>query len=487
MGKLFGTDGIRGVVGEWPMVPEFFFDLGSAVGEVLRNRFGDATIVVGRDTRRSGEVFQISLTAGLLAAGIDVIDLGVIPTSGIAYLVRKIGTQSGAIISASHNPVNQNGIKFFDISGYKMPESLEDEVESRLGPQYTYRRAAMQQQPGRYFNGIPYHQLYIQGLLAEHEKNFLNGLTILDDCSNGAASQIAPQVFSQAGARTITIHASPDGNNINFNCGSEFVRRAPEEMGVLIHQLGANFGLALDGDADRVVFIDELGNLIDGDHMIGFLSRYLDQKGQLLARSVVTTQMRNAGLKAFVEADGMTLYETPVGDKYVAEKIIALRQQHGETGKFGLGGEQAGHIDILNDEFTTGDGIRTALFVMKAYKESHADSMANFAAGIRKTPQIIASAFVGNGPRYDKDILSGMENQLLSGLPGLMRVNLRYSGTEPLLRIMMESDGGTTEMDLARLAWDIGKQAQGLAGVDEGMIDILNCTRGGVITPQPGW
>lgn len=487
MGKLFGTDGIRGSVGQWPMVPDFFLTLGSSVGVVLADHYGDATIIIGRDTRQTGEYFQLALTAGLLASGIDVIDMGVIPTSGIAYLLRKIGTESGSVISASHNPVDQNGIKFFEKTGFKLPEALEEEIEALVSNPQTNRRIKGRLTPGRYTDGNPYLSIYKQGLLDEHEKDFLKDLTILVDCSNGAASDIAPQVFSDAGAKTITIAASPNGANINLDCGSEYVRRAPKSMGALIRHFGADFGLAFDGDADRVVFVDELGELIDGDHMLGFLSTYLDRKNQLVGRAVVTTQMRNAGLKAYVEAAGMTLHETPVGDKYVAEKLVTLRQQDNTTDKFGLGGEQAGHIDILNDEFTTGDGIRTALYVMKALKESGSDSLANFAAGIRKTPQIIASAYVGNGARYEKAHLSDIERQLQLRMPDLVRVNIRYSGTEPLLRIMMEADREMNETELARVAWGIGKQAQQLAGVTNGMIDILNCSKGGIISPQPDW
>jgi phosphoglucosamine mutase len=488
MGRYFGTDGIRGEVGTWPLVPEFFLNLGKAVGQVVHTGNRPLTMIVGRDTRQSGEMLQNALTAGLLSGGIDVIDVGVTPTAGIAWLLRKLGLQAGAVISASHNPVEQNGVKFIDADGLKFSEKLEDQIEGLLladvgDSQFT----KLNKRLGRCTDGNSYHELYIQGLAQEHEADFLKGLTLLADCSNGAASHFAPEVLSRAGARVIAIHASPDGSNINSGCGSEFARRAPWEMGKLLHHYHANFGLAFDGDADRVVFVDENGSLIDGDHMLGFLANYLHRKGQLLADSIVTTQMRNNGLKVYLERTGLKVYETPVGDKYVVEKLLELRSQENEPGQFGLGGEQAGHIDIVNEMFTTGDGIRTALFVMRAYLESGAPTLANFAAGVGKTPQIIASAYVGQGPRIDRKQLSEIEKSLFDRCPGLSRANLRYSGTEPLLRVMLESDGRQTEIDLAEAAWEVSRNAQQVAGVENGPIDILNCTRGGVISQQPGW
>lgn len=487
MARYFGTDGIRGVVGETPLTPEFFLQLGLAVGAAIHSGEKPLSMIVGRDTRQSGEMLQSALAAGLLARGVDVIDAGVIPTAGVAWLLRRLGLQAGAVISASHNPVDQNGVKFIDAGGFKFPEALENDIEARLanGPAGAPRPGAARL--GHITDGRSLHETYKQGLLEEHAPSFLSGLSVVIDCSNGAASHFAPDVLSRAGARLITLYASPDGANINSGCGSEVARRSPGELGALIRRFGADFGLAFDGDADRVVFVDAQGNLIDGDHMLGFLARYLEQQGLLLAGSVVTTQMRNTGLKHYLESAGLRVYETPVGDKYVVEKLFELRASSTEAGRFGLGGEQAGHIDIVNELFTTGDGIRTALFVMRAYLESGAPSMELFAAGVGKTPQIIASAYVGRGARYDRQALGEMESQLQRASPGLSRANLRYSGTEPLLRVMLESDGRQSEHDLAWLAWKICRDAQNLAQVQDGEIDILNCTHGGVIAPDPGW
>jgi len=272
--------------------------------------------------------------------------------------------------------------------------------------------------------------------------------------------------------------------NINVDAGSEHIRRSPEEMNLLIQHHQARFGLAFDGDADRVVFVDELCNLIDGDHMLGMLSRYFDERGQLLARSVVTTVMRNTGLKARLEQAGIRMFETPVGDKYVTDQIFALRDADVTPGMIGLGGEQAGHSLSVDDGHPTGDGIRTALFVIRVFLESGALSLASFAAEVGKTPQIIASAYVGNGPRIIRKELDELEAGLLAHTPGIVRVNLRYSGTEPLLRAMLESDGQVDEKGLARIALELCRKAQATSGALSGHIDILNVTRGGVIAVE---
>ena len=242
--------------------------------------------------------------------------------------------------------------------------------------------------------------------------------------------------------------------------------------------------MAFDGDADRVVFIDEEGTLIDGDHILGFLSRYLDKQGVLLNRSVVTTTMRNEGLKRLIESLNLELHETPVGDKYVVDRLIQIRDTNNEKGKIGLGGEQAGHIILLDDEHVTGDGIRTALFVLNAYIESGNKTLAGFASGIGKTPQIIASAFVGQGKRLSSEEIRSMEHNLLAKHSGLLRVNLRYSGTEPLFRIMLEFEMLYTEKNLAGIASEIANKIQIIAGHTDGSLDILNCTRGGLIKIQ---
>ncbi len=494
MEKLFGTDGIRGTVGEWPLTPDFFLKLGQVAGQIFnqdptgqeKENRRERTIIIGRDTRRSGAMLQAALTAGLLASGIHVMDAGVIPTPGIAWLVKYLGLEAGAVISASHNPLAQNGIKFFGRDGRKLEEGMEADIERQvlIPKEPGAKHPSIGRQIGRLMDGGFTHEFYIQGLVSEHHGMSLDSLKIIVDCANGAASTFAPEVFGRFGAKVVAIHASPTGLNINLNAGSEHVRRWVGEMGVLIRQYQADFGLAFDGDADRVVFVDDEGRLIDGDFILGMLGRYLDGKEKLLNRSVVTTSMRNSGLKKFFENLGIRLYETPVGDKYVVEKLYELLNSEGEAHAIGLGGEQSGHIVLVDDKHATGDGMRTALFVMRAYLESGAEKMSLFAETVGKTPQIIASAFVGRGPRFDKKELEGMREEILNEEHGIIELNLRYSGTEPLFRMMVESDGDLGVQDLAKLAERVCRKIQKTAGCEGEEIDILDCTHGGVITVE---
>ena len=484
MGKLFGTDGIRGMVGQWPLVPDFILHLGQAAGNVIRGERREATVVIGRDTRQSGAMLQEALDAGLMSGGVHVIDLGIVPTPGVAWLVRHLDADAGVVISASHNPANQNGIKFFNRDGRKLPDELEAAIESCLpvSVEEPCRAAPVHAHIGHVHNGEIYQEMYQRSLLAEHPGLNLDGVKIVMDCANGAASFIAPEVFSRLGAQVVAIHASPNGLNINVDAGSEHVRRSMEEMYLLIQHHQARFGLAFDGDADRVVFVDERGSLIDGDHMLGMLARYFDARGQLLGRSVVTTVMRNSGLKAHLEDAGIQMHETPVGDKYVTDKIFELRAVQNHKQAVGVGGEQAGHVLIVDNDHPTGDGLRTALYVIRALFDSDVVSLAEFGAAVGKTPQIIASAYVGRGPRMERAALEQIVAAEMAQAPGITRFNLRYSGTEPQIRAMLESDGSLSEAALAQVAVGVCRRAQEYAGVGAAEVDILNTTRGGVLS-----
>ena len=479
---------MRGTVGEFPMIPEFALALGRAAGFVFSADDKRASVIVGRDTRQSGPMLNSALIAGLLASGVDVLDVGVIPTPAIAWLVRRLNASAGAVISASHNPVSQNGIKFFGASGFKLSEKIEEEIERLADPQPQdepidrLSRRESDRQPGRIMDGRGMRELYIESLLAEHPDLRLDPLRLIVDCANGAASEYAPDLFSRLGAQVIAIHASPTGVNINVDAGSEFARQNPQRMATLITGHRAHVGVTFDGDADRVIFVDDKGGVVDGDHILGMLGRYLDLHKKLLARSVVTTTMRNAGFKTYIESFGLTLYETPVGDKYVADKLLELREPSAQNGVYGLGGEQSGHIMLMDDDHATGDGMRTALFVMRAFVESKLKTMSEFAAGVGKTPQVIASADVGRGARMDKATLADLEKKFLADTNGLTRINLRYSGTEPKFRAMLESDGAQDEYALAKLAAKICRDAQAFAEMKDGEIEIQNCTRGGVLT-----
>lgn len=486
MRKFFGTDGIRGTVGEWPLVPEFCLRLGQAAGAVLGSGARGTTILLGRDTRLSGPMLQSALTSGLLNSGVNVIDVGVIPTPGVSWLLCSLGANAGVVLSASHNPWEQNGIKFFGSSGGKLSQNTELEIERLLDSLTDRAEAGVTKTGGigRLIDGRFLQERYIGDLLAEHPDLSLESLAMVIDCANGAASDLAPQVFGHLGARTFVINASPNGRNINVAAGSEHVRRQIEDITLLIKQYKAHFGLAFDGDADRVVFVDETGNLIDGDHMLGILASYLDGQGNLLARSVVTTTMRNSGLKTYFGKSNIHLYETPVGDKYVVEKLLELREESPGSNALGLGGEQAGHIVLIDDEHATGDGLRTALFVIQSFLESGMDSLSQLGTSIGKVPQIIASAHVSHGARYSREQLDEIEAQTSGNFPGIIRINLRYSGTEPLFRVMLESDGELSEDDLARIATGICREAQAFADEHDAPIDILNSTRGGTLPPR---
>ncbi len=486
MPRLFGTDGIRGTVGDWPLVPEFALKLGQSAGTALANGNKRISVVVGRDTRQSGPMLQSALVAGLLASGVDVLDADVITTPGVSWMVRRLNADAGVVISASHNPVEQNGVKFFGADGMKLSESVELQIERLADPQPADPPSslAIVKRLGRIMDSRGMHERYAESLLAEHPDLRLDGYTIVVDCANGAASRFAPDLFARLGAQVTAVHASPSGLNINVEAGSEYVRQHPQKIGALVRSLQATFGLAFDGDADRVIFVDEKGGVVDGDHMLGMLARFLDGRRQLMARSVVTTTMRNGGLKSFVEQAGLKFHETPVGDKYVIEKLVSLRTAVTPKGWIGLGGEQSGHVVLLDDEHATGDGMRTALFVLRALSASGAQSMAEFAAGIGKTPQVIASADVGKGARLDRAALDGVEKQTLDSTPGLTRISLRYSGTEPKFRAMLESGGAPTEEALAAIAFRICRHVQGVAGMNGAGIEIQNCTRGGLLKSQ---
>lgn len=483
--KYFGTDGIRAQVGLHPLVPDFVLRLGLAAGSVLAEQNQGDTVIIGRDTRQSGPMLQAALTAGLLASGITVLDAGVITTPGVAYLVRKMGAVAGVVISASHNPVKENGIKFFNHQGLKLPEALEVEIERRL--EVAPGEMASTRPYGRAIEGKGLHEVYVDSLLDEHRGLDLSSLSIVLDCANGAASWFGPECLARLGARLVVIHASPTGLNINDRAGSEHTRQHPAELTQLIQHFNADFGLTFDGDADRAIFVDERGNVLDGDYMLALLSEDLLQRNALLGNTLVTSNMRNQGLAQFARKRGLTVFETPVGDKYITEKLLAMAASSTPpppAGVFGLGGEQSGHVILLDGEHATGDGIRTALFVISAFLRSGAGSLAAFADRIQKTPQVIASAYVGRGPRLESTVLSEMESRARQETPALLRINLRYSGTEPLFRAMLEADERLSEAELARLAAGLCHQVQAHAGVENGHIAIQNCARGGILPAE---
>lgn len=480
--KYFGTDGMRGQVGQHPLVPEFVSRLGFAAGMVLSRKASHPTFVIGRDTRQSGEMLQSALTTGLLASGATVVDLGVITTPGVAFMVRKMSAEAGIVISASHNPVNENGIKFFNEQALKLSEDVELEIESLLDAPMDLS-SAQAHQFGRRIDGADMRELYADHLVDEHQDLTLRGLKLVLDCANGAASWYAPEVFSRLGAEIVAIHASPTGININEKAGSENVRRQPGDMSSLIHRYGANFGVVFDGDADRVILVDEAGHLVDGDHMLAILGDYLQTQGMLLADTVVSTTMRNGALVNYFAERAINFIETPVGDKYIMGELGDLMSQGDQGALIGLGGEQSGHIILMDEEHTTGDGLRSAIYLIRAYLASGRETLAELAESIHKFPQVIASANVAEKIDLDQlDEVIAMRDAIGDDLPGLTRLNLRYSGTEPKVRLMLEADTRHSEAELAAKAFALCEAVQTATNTPPGSpLEVLNVTRGGLV------
>jgi phosphoglucosamine mutase len=484
--KYFGTDGIRGHVGWDPLVPEFVTRLGYAAGMVLSRQASHPTFVIGRDTRQSGEMLQSALTTGLLASGATVVDLGVITTPGVAFMVSKMSAEAGVVISASHNPVNENGIKFFNQHAHKLSEAIELEIESFLDAPMDLS-GVKAHQFGRRIDGADMRELYADHLVDEHQDLTLRGLKLVLDCANGAASWYAPEVFSRLGAEVVAIHASPTGTNINETSGSEHVRQFPEDLSALIQKYGANFGVVFDGDADRVIFVDEDGHLVDGDHMLAILGDYLRAQGRLLGETVVSTTMRNGALVNYFAERAIHFIETPVGDKYIMGELHDMLRQSHQGNQIGLGGEQSGHIILMDEAHTTGDGLRSAIYLLRAFLASGRATLAELAESIHKYPQVIASADVAE--KTDLEQLEGvvaLRDGLKDALPGLTRFNLRYSGTEPKVRLMLEADTRHTEAELAEKAYELCEAVQDATNTPPGSrLEVLNVTRGGLI-PRSG-
>ena len=481
--KYFGTDGIRGLVGRDPLVPEFLMRLGYAAGTVLSRQVAHPIFVIGRDTRQSGEALQYALTNGLLASGAKVVDLGVIPTPGVAFMVKEMHAEAGVVISASHNPVNENGIKFFNRHAQKLNEGNELEIEALLEMPLNLDALQVDTDDGRRIDGMRMREIYVNHLVNEHLDLNLNGLKLVLDCANGAASWYASEVFTRLGAEVVALHASPNGKNINENCGSEHVRKFPEELYAEIKNNQANFGVVFDGDADRVIFVDEVGHLVDGDHMLAILGDYLFARGRLLGKAVVSTTMRNGALVNYFSERGINFIETAVGDKYVIDELGKMFRQNYQKGQIGLGGEQSGHIILMDEEHTAGDGLRSAIYLLRAFLASGQKTLCELAESIQKYPQVIASADVAEKVDLEKlEKVTALKDRLKETLSGLTRLNLRYSGTESMVRLMLEADLRHTEFELAQSAYVLCEAVQEGTNTPPGSrLEVLNVTRGGLI------
>lgn len=415
MGRLFGTDGVRGTYGR-DLTDALARSLGHAAASVLGASAAKPRILIGRDTRASGPALERALAAGIVAAGGEALSAGVIPTAAIAYLVKAYGVDAGAVISASHNPAADNGIKFFAPDGMKLPDDVEDRIEAAM-EEIGGDAAAPEDVPDA-------EDVYVDFLLDGADD--LDGLRVVVDCANGASCNVAPEAYRMAGADVVVIAADPDGTNINDHCGSTH----PELLQRAVESFGAHVGLAHDGDADRLIAVDARGSIVDGDQMLGLFALDLRARGSLAGDAVVSTVMSNLGFRRAMQREGIRVVETPVGDRYVLQAML-------EQG-IGIGGEQSGHIVFL-DRHTTGDGILTALRLLGLVKRS-GRGLADLAAAIPRFPQVLSSVRVESkealeGAAVVWDAVRAVEADL--GDDG--RVLVRASGTEPVVRVMAEA------------------------------------------------
>jgi phosphoglucosamine mutase len=450
MKALFGTDGIRGEAGKFPLDAKTVKQIGFLLVSLLKKRDdGAPSIVIGRDTRESGPWLEQALIEGASHAGATCHAAGVITTPGVAFLTRSLNADAGIVISASHNPYHDNGIKIFSPSGQKLDDSVEKAIEESVyagfnedGPQNPRSFQAPVDQ-----SLVEKYLLYLTSQIGEGLS--LSGLRIVVDCANGASSEIAPKVFARLGATVVPINAAPDGRNINLNCGSLHIEGLQER----VNAERADLGVAFDGDADRALFVDNNGAFVDGDATMWALANYLKGRGQLKKNTVVATVMSNIGLEIALRSRGISLERTDVGDKYVLDALLKLGAS--------LGGEQSGHI-ILPELSLAGDGIITALCLLRAQQES-ASSLAELTAGCQRYPQVLVNVRVRKKsvlteiPAVNEVVKSVEEKLANKG-----RLLLRYSGTEPLARVMIE---GERQTEIEAYAASIAASIQQAIGV----------------------
>ncbi|WP_370555435.1 phosphoglucosamine mutase [Edwardsiella tarda] len=421
--KYFGTDGIRGKVGSNPITPDFVLKLGWAAGKVLA-RHGSRKIIIGKDTRISGYMLESALEAGLAAAGLSAAFTGPMPTPAIAYLTRTFRAEAGIVISASHNPYYDNGIKFFSIDGTKLPDEVEAAIEAELEKPLTCVESAELGKASRIVDAAGRYIEFCKSTFPNALS--LNGLKIVVDCANGATYHIAPNVLRELGAEVITIGTSPDGMNINKECGATDVRAL--QARVVAEQ--ADLGMAFDGDGDRLIMVDHQGNKVDGDQILYIVAREALRQGKLHG-GVVGTLMSNMGLELALKQLGIPFARAKVGDRYVLETL----QEKG----WRMGAENSGHVIIL-DQTTTGDGIVAGLQVLAAMARNHM-SLADLCSGMTLLPQVLVNVrFAGqNDPLQDAAVQQACV-EVEQQLAGRGRVLLRKSGTEPLIRVMVEGE-----------------------------------------------
>ena len=429
--KYFGTDGIRGKANTPPMTAELALKLGMATGHYFVNGKHRHKVIIGKDTRISGYMLEPALTAGFISMGMDVILVGPLPTPAISMLTTSMRADLGVMISASHNPYQDNGIKIFQADGYKLSDEIEVKIEKLIDSDLNSKLV----KPANL--GKAYRLENARGRYIEFVKNTfpksknLEGRKIILDCANGAAYYVAPIILRELGAKVITINSEPDGYNINDKCGST----NPGSLQKKVREQKADLGIALDGDADRLVMCDEEGKLIDGDQLMAVIAAAMQKRGKLRKNSVVSTVMSNLGFELYLKSLGLKLHRTQVGDRYVAEYM--------RRNKYNLGGEQSGHI-ILNDYNATGDGIVAALQVLSSFVSAK-QPMSKFAKVFKPMPQILKNYRFKEGQNPDKIIAAAKATiiKIEKKLNGSGRILIRKSGTEPLIRVMAEGKNQT--------------------------------------------
>ncbi|MFD2236113.1 phosphoglucosamine mutase [Aureimonas populi] len=427
MGKrYFGTDGIRGKANLHPMTPDVAMKVGMAVGLAFRRGSYRHRVVIGKDTRLSGYMIENALVAGLTSAGVDVFLLGPMPTPAVAMLTRSMRADIGIMISASHNPFDDNGIKLFGPDGYKLSDEVERTIESMIEEDLS-PRLAKGTMLGRAKRVDGVHDRYIEFAKRTLPRDFtLEGLRVAIDCANGAAYRVAPAVLWELGAEIVKIGVEPDGTNINLNCGST----EPLALQDKVREVRADIGIALDGDADRVLIVNELGEIVDGDQLMAVIADSWAGEGRLAAGGVVATIMSNLGLERFLETRGLQLARTKVGDRYVVEHM----REHG----YNFGGEQSGHI-VMSDFGTTGDGLVSALQILDVVRRS-GGTVSEVCRKFEPVPQILRNVRFAGGEPLEKDTVRLAIDNGRVRLGNAGRLVIRPSGTEPLIRVMAEGD-----------------------------------------------
>ena len=447
--KLFGTDGVRGVANVDPMTGEMAMQLGRAIAYLFKEAKGRHRIVVGKDTRLSGYMLETALASGICSMGADVMLVGPLPTPGIAFITTSMRANAGVVISASHNPYYDNGIKIFSRDGFKLPDGMESQIEELILSNHLSSLRPTASEIGkahRIDDAIGRYVVFLKNTFPNHLT--LDGLRIVLDCANGAAYRVAPTVFEELGAEVMATGVEPNGENINLGCGSLH----PEVTSRLVVEKGADLGIALDGDADRIIFVDRYGKEVDGDKILAICGLHFLSGSRLKKGTLVTTVMSNMGLEKTLEREGGSVVRTQVGDRYVVEEMV--------RGDYNLGGEQSGHTIFL-DYNTTCDGILTALQVLAIMKEKD-QPLDELARVMEPFPQVLYNVEV----REKKGIsefpeISRRIEEIEKSLGHCGRVLIRYSGTEPLLRIMVEGEDETKLHHYAQTLVELVKKRMG--------------------------